>query len=106
MRALIIAIAIAMPLAAAQAAEKGEPIPDETLAQHNQACVQQCVDDGKTWSTCNRTCGCITDEIARHWGKSDYMSHEKMMGDAKKAPEVRDKMARVANYCRKQVSAQ
>ena len=97
MRAFIVAIVLLIPFSTLHAAE--DPIPQAVLEEYNRSCIAQCQANDKSWTYCNRTCGCMTEEISRNWTKSEYAQRSAVMAKDEKADAMRQEMSRLARHC-------
>lgn len=105
MKPMLTALAIATPILSLPALPAAQDrIPDATLRQHNESCIAKCTKT-RSYAACASTCGCMTNEMSRHWSARDYDARMRRLSQNANDAAVNGEMGRMAGYCARRSTA-
>jgi hypothetical protein len=75
-----------------------DPIPQQTLNQHRDACVAKC-ESSEATASCLQVCDCITQNISENWTLEDFqMRHDRVSANSQD-PQVNQEYREMGQRC-------
>jgi hypothetical protein len=95
---LILALALLMAPALGPSAAQAAGLSGKSLDGYRTSCVRRCVEKHDQ-ATCQRACGCMSNEMKRHWTQESFDKYAATLEKNPNEPGTRHMLQQLAAYC-------